>query len=69
MTFTFYCNFMFYIVVYKLKKSNTTTLYHIVSNSIAKEDFKAGATGAHEVRTLQRTYFMTDVAEVTTRHA
>jgi hypothetical protein len=29
----------------------------------------AGATRAHEVRTLQRTYFMTDVAEVTTRHA
>jgi hypothetical protein len=27
-----------------------------------------GATRAHEVRTLQRTYFMTDVAEVTTRH-
>jgi hypothetical protein len=30
---------------------------------------QAGATRAHEVRTLQRTYFMTDVAEVTTRHA
>jgi hypothetical protein len=30
---------------------------------------QAGATRAHEVHTLQRTYFMTDVAEVTTRHA
>jgi hypothetical protein len=29
---------------------------------------KAGATRVHEVRTLQRTYIMTDVAEVTTRH-
>jgi hypothetical protein len=34
-----------------------------------EEVWKAGATRAHEVRTLQRTYFMTDVAEVTTRHA
>jgi hypothetical protein len=32
------------------------------------ENNQAGATRAHEVRTLQRTYFMTDVAEVTTRH-
>jgi hypothetical protein len=30
---------MFYIVVYKSKNSNTTTLYHIVRNSIVKEDF------------------------------
>jgi hypothetical protein len=40
MTFTFYCNFMFYIVVYKTKNSHTSTLYHIVRNSIVKEDFK-----------------------------
>jgi hypothetical protein len=30
---------------------------------------KAGATRAHEVRTLQLTCFMTDVAEVATWHA
>jgi hypothetical protein len=39
MTFTFYCNFMFYIVVYELKNL-TTTLNHIARNSIATEDFK-----------------------------
>jgi hypothetical protein len=41
----------------------------IYSSLVSRQDsnltYKAGATQAHEVRTLQRAYFMTDVAEVT----